>query len=121
MSEFQEAIEKAKREKPDITLGEFAAEFVPAAVGVALGRDCEGVAAIIDQEIANVRERISELNLLAANIDRGIYPTDPLMAYGPITKEEKWVYDMIDNLVRNEERNIEILERAKATAKEKCK
>jgi len=43
------------------------------------------------------------------------------MAYGPISKEEKWIYDLVDSLVRNEERNIEILERAKATVKEKCK
>lgn len=120
MSEFQDAIEKAKKEKPDITLGEFATEFMPAAVNVAFGRDCMGVAAVIDEEIEKVKQRIEELNLLAANIDRGIYPTDPLMAYGPITKEEKWVYDMVDSLVRNEQNNMAILERAKVTAKEKC-
>jgi hypothetical protein len=43
------------------------------------------------------------------------------MAYGPISKEEKWIYEMADNLIRNEERNIEILEKAKVTVKEKCK
>lgn len=121
MSEFQEAIEKAKKEKPDVELQEFVAEFMPTAVGVALGRDCTGVMGVIEQEIENVKERILALNLLAANIDRGIYPTDPLMAYGPISKEEKWVYDMVDDLIRNEERNIAILERAKTMAKEKCK
>ncbi len=118
MSEFQESIERAKKEKPDVTLQEFVAEYIPTG---GLGRDCLGVVAVIDQEIVEIRERIESFKRLAAHLDRGIYPADPLMAYGPISKEEKWVYDMVGSLVRNEENNIAILERAKVTAKEKCK
>lgn len=81
---------------------------------------CETVMNAIDAEIAISKERINALNLLAAVMDSNIYPTEPLMAYGPIPKEEKWIYDFAADLVRNEERNIEILEKAKNAVKEKC-
>jgi hypothetical protein len=120
MSEFQEAIEKAKKENPDVTLEEFVIGGWPKPPIPEL-RECDTVLMVIDNEIENTRQRIEGLKLLAANIDRGVYPSDPIMAYGPISKEEKWIYDMADNLIRNEERNIEILEKAKVTVKEKCK
>jgi hypothetical protein len=122
MSEFQEAIEKAKAENPAVTLQEFVggiAEALPAPPS--LPSSCEAVMVAIDSEIGSMRQRINDLNRLAADMDRHIYPSDPIMAYGPIPKEEKWIYDLVDSLVRNEERNIEILERAKSTVKEKCK
>lgn len=121
MSEFQEAMERAKAENPGVTLQEFVgqiAESVPAPPP--LPDNCGAVMAAIDAEIGVMKQRIDALNLLAAVTDQHLYPADMVMAYGPIKKEEKWVYDTVDSLVRNEERNIEILERFKTTVKEKC-
>ena len=121
MSDFQEAMERAKAENPGVTLQEFVEQLPEVPPAPELPRPCEAVMVAIDAEIGNMKQRINDLNRLAANIDRQIYPSDAVMAYGPISKEEKWVYDLVDSLVRNEERNIEILERSKATVKEKCK
>jgi len=121
MSEFQEAIERAKAENPEVTLKEFVEKLPEPPAPPALPSSCNDVMVAIDGEIGNVKRRIDDLNRLAATMDYHIYPSDAVMAYGPISKEEKWIYDLVDSLVRNEERNIEILERSKATVKEKCK
>lgn len=127
MSEFQDAIEEAKKDNPDVTLEQFVGRVAAAAppppplLGIVeLGR-CDAVTDVLDNEIATTQQRILDLKLLAANMDRGVYPSDPVMAYGPISKEERWIYDIVEDLIRNEETNIRILEKAKVTVKEKCK
>lgn len=130
MSAFQEAMEKAKAENPGVTLQEFVEKLPPAPPAPELPRPseavmfttaCEAAILAIDIEIGTMKQRVDDLNRLAANMDRHIYPSDAVMAYGPISKEERWIYEIVENLVRNEERNIEILEKAKASVKEKCK
>lgn len=89
-------------------------------VVMSMDRDCTGVINLIDEEIRFIERRIGDIGVIAANVDMGLYPTDPVMAYGPITSEEKWIYENVERIVRNEQSNIEILKKMKKTAEEKC-
>jgi len=85
-----------------------------------MDRDCAGVIGLIDEEIRWIERRMGDISVIAANVDMGLYPTDPVMAYGPISAEERWIYENVERMVRNEQSNIEILKKMRKIVEEKC-